>query len=507
MTLSKISQEQQGWQRYIPLLIPFAIYLAFLFVLIRAVNIAQYDESIYLDVARNIRRTGLPIRSVGEKGFLLLDQTPLYPYMLAGLGLIFGENLLIFRLVTAFSGIGTIGAAYKIALQIRGPISGLAAALLLAVNPFFILLSYFIRMELFLCFFLLWATYFLIKWDQTKRKRFLLSSGLAIAAATLFKVVAVLFCGAAVIYVFLQKNRWRTRLSLSFWLGIPTALGVVLWISMMFLDLDRLQVRLARWTGALGGESKIVDPRLGIATGPWLQAIGENLLGWGLVLIFVVALLVFLSGRQGRPPIVWVLLLYQLLVITTSLIMKLKEQRHVIGLIPVTAVAIGLMINWDNVWLWLKKHRVWLGVVIIFTIIFLWASSPLNFPQRYENSAEWWHPVIAGRLYHNDANLSPLVEAGSYLKQHSEPGEVIIVTRQGPVVGYYADRPYIFLYTRTFAENMNLLENANFLVMDSQEFWQQSAEETAQILQYIDQNFEVAYPVNPNVIVYRRLNP
>ncbi len=79
------------------------------------------------------------LRSNGAEGFLLLDQTPLYPYTLGILSFFFGDNVLLLRLVTVLAGLGTIILAYNIGFRLRGPISGLVAALLLAINPFFIL--------------------------------------------------------------------------------------------------------------------------------------------------------------------------------------------------------------------------------------------------------------------------------------------------------------------------------------------------------------------------------
>ena len=493
------------WRRYLPVLLALAIYTAFQLVLIRSVHIAQYDESIYLDVARNIRRTGLPIRSFGADGFLLLDQTPLYPYMLGGLSLFFGDKVLLLRLVTVLAGTGTILLAYSIGLRLRGPISGLVAALLLAVNPFFIVLSFFVRMEVFLCFFLLLATYLLVRWEQTDRQGFLVGAGLVIVTAVLFKVVAVFYCAAAVIYVFFRARNWHTRIIHTLWLGVPTAIGLMLWLSMALLEPERLQLRLARWSGVLGGNSPLVDPRLGIAALPWLKSIGGNVISWSMAALFIVMLIIFLSGRQKRMPIVWMLLLYLALVVGASLVMQLKEQRHVIGLIPITAVAIGLMADWESGWTWLKERPLWQGTAVAATILLLWYISPLNFPAAYENPADWWKPSMADRLYHNDAHLTPLVEIGIYLGQQSEPGEVLVIARQGPVVGYYADRPYLFLYTETFEKNMDVLEDTNFVVLDRQEFWQQTPAETEQLLQYISENFEVDYSATNDIIVYRRI--
>ena len=63
------------------LAIALGVYFLFQFILLGNVSIAQYDESIYLDIARNIRQTGLPLRSVDVQGRYHFDHLPLYVYM------------------------------------------------------------------------------------------------------------------------------------------------------------------------------------------------------------------------------------------------------------------------------------------------------------------------------------------------------------------------------------------------------------------------------------------
>ncbi|MBI1879849.1 MAG: hypothetical protein HYR94_16785, partial [Chloroflexi bacterium] len=47
-------------------------------------HIAEYDETLHLDVARNIYRFGLPIRSLGS-GEAYLYHPPLFLYLIAPL--------------------------------------------------------------------------------------------------------------------------------------------------------------------------------------------------------------------------------------------------------------------------------------------------------------------------------------------------------------------------------------------------------------------------------------
>ena len=217
------------------------------------------------------------------------------------------------------------------------------------------------------------------------------------------------------------------------------------------------------------------------------------MLGWETVALLAVGLVVYVLARQKRLRIIGLLLLYIVVSVLLSLVMQLKEQRHVIGLIPVTAVVIGLLVDWDGLWHWLKKRPAGLGTAVIAALIFAWSLSPLNRPPlaEWQNPQQWWSPLFVGRLFHNDPYLAPLQEAGSYLKSHVPADAMLLVNRQGPVVGYYADRSYMILYTNTYAENLAYLEHNDYLVMDAMEFWQQSTAETEQLMQYVAENFVV----------------
>ena len=84
---------------------------------------------------------------------------------------------------------------------------------------------------------------------------------------------------------------------------------------------------------------------------------------------------------------------------------------------------------------------------------------------------------------------------------------LITIVRQGPIVGYYAGRPYLFLFPRPFEENMQILRESDYVVVDAVEFWQQTPEQTETVLQYIEDNFTVDQTLKDDggqITVYRR---
>jgi 4-amino-4-deoxy-L-arabinose transferase-like glycosyltransferase len=117
--------------------IPLCITLVFQMVLMASVHVVEYDEAIFLDVARNIQRSGLPLRSIGEAGVYFFDHTPLYLYLLSAVGSLCGNEVFLLRLVTLMFALGCVILVFVVGQSLRGTIAGIVSASLLALNPFF----------------------------------------------------------------------------------------------------------------------------------------------------------------------------------------------------------------------------------------------------------------------------------------------------------------------------------------------------------------------------------
>lgn len=490
------------------ILMPLALFLAWQLVPIRNVNVAQYDEAIYLDVARSIQRTGLPVRTIDLEGRLLLDQTPLYPYSLSLMMAILGDNLRALRLITIAFALGTIALVFFVADRTRGPVAGLVAATLLAANPFFNLYSYFIRMEIFMCFFLVLATLFLSRYQEKRASGPLIAASLSITIAVLFKVIAVTFWGAAILWVaWISKGSRVRHLA---WLVAPTLLGLSIWLGATLLVPGRFEAMSARWQSAIGlNSATTIDLRASISNSSWLRTISNSIVHRELTGLALIALISYAFTWRRVPRIAPLLVGFILITIAGSLVVNLKEPRHVIGIIPAICMVIGITVDWDQGWAWIRKTPIRVAGAAVLAIVFLWALSPLRLPDTESRSQfeAWWEDTLRGRYFYNDSELRPVAEAGQYLAGHTNPGTLILVSRQGPVAGYYADRHYSLLYTGTFADNMALLRQHDYVVMDRQEFWNQTPEETERLLAYLRENFTIEQEFrtdNGYAAVYRR---
>ena len=163
-------------------LIPLVTFLGFAAIRVASQPKLNFDEHIFLDVGRHILDTGLPLRAYAQPrgAGLFFDHTPLYPYFVALLTAVGGPTALIVRSSTLLFGLLTILLVFRIGLELRGLGSAFVGAMLLAVNPFFVMFSWFVRMEVPMCFFLVVAVYLMI------HERLFLA-GLAIAAAVMLK--------------------------------------------------------------------------------------------------------------------------------------------------------------------------------------------------------------------------------------------------------------------------------------------------------------------------------
>ena len=101
------------------------------------VRVLEYDEAVFMDVARNIQRLGLPFRSLGEQGQPAFEHTPLYLYVLSLYAQPSEIGIFGARLVTLAFGLGSVWLTFEIGRSIRDSLAGFVAALLLAINAFF----------------------------------------------------------------------------------------------------------------------------------------------------------------------------------------------------------------------------------------------------------------------------------------------------------------------------------------------------------------------------------
>ena len=328
-------------------LIPVVTFLGFAALRVVSQPKLNFDEHIFLDVGRHIIDTGLPLRAYAQPGEprLFFDHTPLYPYFVALVTAVGGPTAFIIRSTTLLFGLLTILLVFRIGLELRGLGSALVGSMLLAVSPFFVLFSWFVRMEVPMCFFLVLALYLMI------HERLFLA-GLAIATAVMLKEIALAFWLVAGAYVLVRRGVRAAVI-----LALPSVVAFGAWLVYANeIGHARLLATMGRWLGSATGE-KTRDPRIHVGLRTWVNDIIGVVIG--PVLFFAAgATAAFLATwRQRVPPIVLVPIAYVIVAVASSFVIRLKEPRYLIAIVPMIAIAIALLVDWDEVWAAVRRAR------------------------------------------------------------------------------------------------------------------------------------------------------
>ena len=480
---------------YILLTLAICAFLLFQAVLIYRVRITDYDEAVFLDVARNIQRVGLPLRSIGPEGQLYFIHTPLYLYLVTASVALLGDNPLLARLITTLLGGASIVLTYLTVRQQRTAVASFIAASLLALNTFIAIYSYFLTMEIPMMFCILLSICWLAKDEVSPSWRYWLGAGIAAAAAALLKELALIFVAAVAIYALITGRTWRTRAQRVLLVSLPSIVGIGIWLYWGFsLNAALFQNSLMRWVNSASGAVRSPDGRTETLLRSWLQQLSGDLLSWGITLLFLISIATYLLWfRRKLPRIVTLLFLYIGLAFGASLLISLKELRHVIALVPVVSLSIAYLIDWQIIWEWVKGNRGRWAVAGTIVLLLAWNISPLKIAPRdqWRNPFGWWEPLFLNRILTSQNYFHLVRETGLYLADHTPQDAVIAVVHEGPVMGYYADRKHYFLYPMPHTRTMEVLADTQYLVVDQIVFSYQTEEEIAAILAYIDDNFEV----------------
>ena len=324
-------------------LVPVVAFLALAAARVVRQPKLNFDENIFLDVGRHILDTGLPIRTYASPPNLFFDHTPLYPYFVALLTAVGGPTVLIIRSTTLVFGLLTVILVFVIGLELRGVGSALVGSMLLALNPFFATYSWFVRMEVPLCFFLVLALYLMVK------ERLLLA-GLAIATGVMLKEIALAFWLVAVVYVFARRGARAAAA-----VALPTPIVLFAWLAYAAnIGLERLLSTMRRWFfSAAGTDSR--DPRLHVGPLRWATSIFTDVIGPMLIFASGAAAALAATWRRPFPPIALVPIAYVGVAIVASFIIRLKEPRFLIAVVPMLALSIALLVDWDDVWARIRR--------------------------------------------------------------------------------------------------------------------------------------------------------
>ena len=271
----------------------------------------DWDERLFVNVARNIRELGVPLRTFeAETPIMFFDHTPGIVYVSA----LLGADLFWGRLATAIVGLAVVLVVARHA--------GFLAGLAVIATPLFNTYAWYLRMELWMALGLTVAVVLLAK-------RQWLAAGLAVAFAVAFKEVALGFLVVG-LYVWWQAG---FRNALRF--GLPSLVVVSVWLAWAWsLAPGDLGLLAQRWLGSAVG-----DEEARYWGGPtWA-------IGLALILLPVLALLAGGLIRRRPRGLEFALLGYVGLAVAASFVMTTKEPRFLMGVVPVAAMVGGVLLR------------------------------------------------------------------------------------------------------------------------------------------------------------------
>jgi hypothetical protein len=104
-----------------------------------------------------------------------------------------------------------------------------------------------------------------------------------------------------------------------------------------------------RWINSAGGDVQINDPRLRVPRLVWLKTIADDIVGPLVLMGLAAAAALAAERRQRLVAIAWIPLAYVLLAVGSSFVIRLKEPRYLIAVVPMAALLVGLLVDWGRV--------------------------------------------------------------------------------------------------------------------------------------------------------------
>ena len=468
-------------------------------------RIAEYDEALHLDVARNIYRNGVPIRSIGN-GEAYLYHPPLYLYTLAPLTGPLVDGTLVGRWVTAAFGLFTVMLTFRLGTDLGGETASLIAGALVAVSPLFQTYAFNIQAEAMLAALILAGLLVFVRGHLDGQMRYTWLAGILFALAVWIKFLAVIPIVACALFALLQFKRRRL---LYCWvaLSVPVVLALALWVIFgMWLDRAVFLSVMRDW---FSGPQWPWDARTHFTLTGWLTVVARDVLSYPLTFLLLATLPWRFRVYRHKTSVLLLELYTGLMLIYTAFV-SVKEVRHLIPLIPVVAILASIGIaEFLRAWHWPIRPAWQRAILIGLAAIFFVEASPLTLVRTtWPSSARDWLDVpYAVRVFGNDPYLTNVRDAGQYLNRTMPKDAIIPVVHEGTVTGYYADRRYILLYVLSYDWIAQVLADTDWLLVDKDLYPNLSADEIQKVKAYIAEHFEPVArfeKVGPPAIVYRR---
>ncbi|MCK4427440.1 MAG: glycosyltransferase family 39 protein [candidate division Zixibacteria bacterium] len=421
----------------------------------------DYDESIYLYVAKTIKASGLPYRFFGADSPFLMHP-PLFYYILTGFLIILGNQLFVARLVSTVFSLAIIILVYLIVSKYKGKEVGLVSIFILAINPAFLYYSHSVYMEITLAFLSLMSIFLFLKGEEEKKTKFFVWSGVFLGLSLITKYYSVILFLFFFLY-FVIEFKWTFFYRPQFysWL-FPVVFLFMLWLGFGY------------WVG----KDAFTEQTLG-----WFRKPLGNLYSWRLVSNFVyfkemigaitpIFSLLFLYGifkwlkniiKNREIKFMNILPIYFFMYFVYFIKMPFKDIKYIIPLLPLMVIATG--VNIDTHSLNLRRYSGFkylaLGLALVIVVVGL---SPLSV--LYDPTTHHFHDNLYQFGIKRDYEYRIYKDIGEFLKSKLKISDTIACQNKAPIIGVYAETIYINLWSLSIEEMKQQIFASDAVVME-----------------------------------------
>lgn len=280
---------------------------------------------------------------------------PLYMWILMFLIKYFSDPLFIGRLISVFTGLGTLLGIFVFSyILFKNKMVSLLSAFLYSISPFVVFFDRMALVDSMLSMFGIWTAVFGLLTSKHKRLDYALISGFCLGFAALTKSPALFIVLLLPSFWFLNniKGIWR--------------LGVTYILAFAMYNIQRLGPNFSQLTARTGDYvlpishiwTNFTDPLI-----PHLKDFGVWLISMGPISIIPIILLGIIFGFKKYPKETLVLLVWALIpVVIQSELAKAFTARYVFFSLPYLFILAGMFL------LAKKLHIIGYGLVILFIV-------------------------------------------------------------------------------------------------------------------------------------------
>jgi len=265
----------------------------------------NFDEGVCLVKARMVK-LGYPLYKE-----IWSDQPPLFIELLALAFAIFGEHVAVGRIVVICFGVVGLLSVAMIAYELGGAWAAAAAAVILALSPYFFALSRAVMVGLPSVCLATASVAFALLYLRTGLKRWLLLTGLFFAASLLVKLVSTFIIAILVLVVLLRV--WKVRdWRKAFWDLILLGLAIVVPIILCVLAYDK-RAMLEQIAGTYFVSKKAYPANPLFNLGEIWHHLGTNNFGMAALALYGLWALWVKRSTPGLVIFVWLIITFFIL--------------------------------------------------------------------------------------------------------------------------------------------------------------------------------------------------